>query len=483
MNEENPINAIMNADSIAFFGASNNPTTMGTIQCMNLLNGDYRGKVYPVHPKEEQVLGLKAYKNVKEIPDVPQLAVLVLPTGIVPEIMSQCAKKGIKRAIIISGGFKEKGEKGKALELKLKDITNQYGLRFIGPNCIGVINSTKNMNVTFFPYHLGEGPLGLVSQSGTYVTQSLPYLERMGMRYSKAMSLGNEADIDLVDGINYLGDDPQTKAIAVYIEVIRRGRDFIETAKRVSLKKPIVAYYVGGTEAGARAGMSHTGAIGGSDEIHTAVFKQCGIIRAPTVEALYDWAWALATQPLPKGRRVGIVSHSGGPVTSMADACSRAGLDVPRLSSATQEKLAPYVPATGSTANPVDLTFSMSPDVMANVIPNILYESGEVDAVLVHGIMLSGFMRGMKGKTNTANLVIDRETVKKLAQSFHEKLVELSQNKGCPVLTSSFGDREDEAVDFIVRNNIPCYPAPERAVHALKAMVVYSEWIRGTNAK
>lgn len=477
MSKDNPIKAIMNAESIAFLGASNNPTTMGTIQCMNLLSGDYKGRVYPVHPTEKQVLGLKAYKNVQEIPEVPQLAVLVLPTRIVPDILLECAQKGIRRAIIISGGFKERGEEGGALELKLKNIANQYGLRFIGPNCIGVINSSKNLNVTFFPYHLGEGSMGLVSQSGTYVTQSLPYLERMGMRYSKAMSLGNEADIDLVDGIDYLGDDPQTKAIALYIEGIRRGRDFIETAKRVSLKKPIVAYYVGGTEAGARSGMSHTGAMGGSDEIHDAVFKQCGIIRAPTVEALYDWAWAFATQPIPKGRRVGIVSHSGGPVTSMADACSRAGLDVPILSSAVQKQLTQYVPATGSTANPVDLTFSMSPDVMASIIPNILYDSGEVDAVLVHGIMLSGFMRGMKSKTGSVNLPIDRETVKKLAQSFHEKLVELSQKKGCPVLTSSFGARDDEAVDYIVRNNIPCYPAPERAVYALSAMVRYSEWL------
>lgn len=477
MNGENPIKAIMNADSIVFFGASNSPTTMGTIQCMNLLSGDYKGKVYPVHPKETQVLGLRAYKSVHEIPEVPQLAVLVLPTKIVPDILLECAQKGIKRAIIISGGFKERGEEGRELELKLKDIANQHRLRFIGPNCIGVINSAKNLNVTFFPYHLGEGPMGLVSQSGTYVTQSLPYLERMGMRYSKAMSLGNEADIDLVDGIDYLGDDPQTKAIALYIEGIRRGRDFIETVRRVSLKKPIVAYYVGGTEAGARSGMSHTGAMGGSDEIHSAVFKQCGIIRAPTVEALYDWTWAFATQPLPRGRRVGIVSHSGGPVTSMADACSRAGLDVPILSSSAQEKLSPYVPPTGSTANPVDLTFSMSPDVMAGVIPNILYDSGEVDAVLVHGIMLSGFMRGMKAKSTGVSLPIDKETVKKLAQSFHEKLVELSQGKGCTVLTSSFGDRSDEAVDYIVRNNIPCYPAPERAVYALSVMVKYSEWV------
>lgn len=470
----------MNADSVIFYGASNNPSTMGTFQCMHLIHGKYAGKVWPIHPKEETVLGIRAYRSAQEVPEVPELAVMVLPTRLVPEKMLECARKGVRRAIITSGGFKERGEEGRGLEEQIKSIAREHGMRFIGPNCIGVINAKKNLNVTFFPYLLGPGPMGLVSQSGTYVTQSLFHLEHMGMRYSKAMSLGNEADIDIVEGLEYLGEDPDTKAIAIYIEGIRRGRRFMEVARAVSRKKPIVAYFVGGTEGGARSGMSHTGAMGGSDLIHDAVFKQCGMVRAPTIEAMYDWAWAFATQPIPKGRRIAIVSHSGGPVTSMADASSRANLILPVFSDPTQKKLREFVPATGSCANPVDLTYNMTPDAMTNTIPNIVYDSGEVDAVLIHGIMIGGFLRGVKREAPDSKLVDEDDNALKLfAEAFHKDLVALSHKKGCTVLTSSFGDRSDEAIDYVMRNNIPVYPSPERAVYALRAMIQYSEWLAG----
>jgi acyl-CoA synthetase (NDP forming) len=478
MKGENPLNEILDADSIAFYGASNSPATMGTTQCLHLIRGKYGGKVWPIHPTEESVLGVKAYRSIDEVPEIPGLAVMVLPTKIVPEKMLECGRKGVRRAIIISGGFKERGEDGRALEERIKNIAREFGMRFVGPNCIGVINAKKNFNVTFFPYQLGSGPMGLVSQSGTYVTQTLFHLGKMGVRYSKAMSLGNEADIDLVDGLDYLGDDPDTKAIAVYIEGIRRGRKFMEVARRVSLKKPIVAYYVGGTEAGAKSGMSHTGAMGGSDAIHDAVFKQCGIVRAPTIEALYDWAWAFATQPLPKGRRIAIVSHSGGPVTSMADSSARAGFEIPPFSESTRSKLRKFVPHTGSLDNPVDLTFNLMPDAMTNTIPNIVYDSGEVDAVLVHGIMISGFLSAFAQEAPDIKFFPKAEMVsmKSIAESFHKGLVSLSHQKGCTVLTSSFGGREDEAVDYVLSNDIPVYPSPERAVYALRAMIQYSEW-------
>ena len=191
---------------------------------------------------------MTAYQRVADLPEVPDLAVLVVPTPIVPEILDECGHKGIKRAVIVSGGFKERGEEGKQLEEELKSVAKSHGIRFVGPNCIGVINAHRNLNLTFYPYTIGPGPVGILSQSGTYVTQVLPYLAKRDIRYSRAISLGNEADIDLVDGIEYLGEDPETKAIALYIEGIRRGRDFVEIAKRASMKKPIVAYYVGGTE-------------------------------------------------------------------------------------------------------------------------------------------------------------------------------------------------------------------------------------------
>lgn len=472
---ENPFYAIMNAESIAFFGASNNPMKMGTIQLMQLIHGEYKGKVFPVHPSEKTVLGIEAHDSVMKLPIIPDLAVLVLPTRIVPDIIEECGKKGIKRAVIVSGGFKERGHEGIELENKLKYIAGKYGIRFVGPNCIGVINAKNNLNFTFFQYLLGEGSMGLLSQSGTYVTQVLNHLNNLGISFSKAISLGNEADIDLVDGIEYLGDDPETKAIALYIETIRRGKKFVEAAKRVSMKKPIVAYYVGGTEAGARSGMSHTGSMGGNDAVHDGMFRQCGIVRAPSIERLYDWAWAMSVTPLPAGRRIAIVSHSGGPVTSMADACSRLGIEVPFLSEPTRQKLAPFVPATGSTANPIDLTFSMNPGVMMYDIPKVLIESGEVDAVLIHGIMGSSFIRSMK-KSNPGLIDVDESQMEKMVAFLHSGLIKITKEMKFPALTSSFNDRTDGAVDFLMQHRIPVYPSPERAVEAMAALMQYAQW-------
>lgn len=473
---ENPFHRIMSARSIAFFGASNNPTTMGTTQMLHLIKGGYGGKVWPVHPKEETVLGIPAHRDVSKLPEVPDLAVLVLPTHIVAEILDRCGKKGINRAVIISGGFREVGKEGAELQEKLNDVARKHGIRFVGPNCIGVINAHNNMNFTFFPYTLGPGPLSLLSQSGTYVTQVLPYLKERGIRYSRAVSMGNEADLDLVDGLEYLGEDPETGAVALYIEGIRRGRKFVETARRVSLKKPVVAYYVGGTEAGARSGSSHTGAMGGNDTIHDGMFSQCGIIRAPTVEQMYEWGWALACTHPPRGNRVAIISHSGGPVTSMADSCARHGLEVPVLSDRTREKIAPLVPKTGSTANPVDLTFSMNPTVMVSEIPKIIYESGEVDAVLIHGIMGSSFLREMEALApEMTRHPRDPEKLRSILDHVHSGLVELARS-GCPVITSSFSGRDDFAVDYVMKNDVPLYPSPERAVAAMAAVMRYHQW-------
>lgn len=475
--KENPLQSVMNAHSIAFFGASNNPFTMGTTQITHLIRGGFQGNVWPVNPREKTVLGVTAYRRVADLPEVPDLAVLVLPTRIVPEILDECGRKGIRRAVIISGGFKERGEKGEELEEELKSVAKRHGIRFVGPNCIGVINARRNLNLTFYPYTNGPGPMGILSQSGTFVTQVLPYLAKRGIRYSRAISLGNEADIDLVDGIEYLSEDPETRAIALYIEGIRRGRDFVETVKGASMKKPVVAYYVGGTEAGARSGLSHTGAMGGNDIVHDCAFRQCGIVRAPTIELLYDWAWALATTPIPKGRRVAIVSHSGGPVTSMADACARNDMEVPLLSENTQGTIAPMVPETGSTANPVDMTFNTNPEALMDSIPKAIFQSGEVDAILIHGIGGSDLIKTMK--TEAPDLVpADISDVETQMVKMHHGLVELREQMSCPVVASSFDDHTDAAVSYVLKNDIPVYPSPERAVQAMAAVMRYGEWRR-----
>ena len=479
-----PFNQIMNAKSIAFYGASNNPAKMGTMQMIHLVKEDFTGRVFPIHPKEKTVLGVPAYRSVADLPDVPDLVVLVLPTGIVPGILEECGRKGIKGAVIISGGFRERGEDGRRLEAELIDIAKRYGIRFVGPNCVGVINAAEQFNITVYPYTLGPGPMGLLSQSGTYVTQVLQYVTRQGIRYSKAVSLGNEADLDLVDGIEYLGQDPDTKAIALYVEGIKRGREFLETARRVSMKKPIVAYYVGGTEAGARSVGSHTGKLGGNDRIHDALFRQSGVIRAPDLECLYDWAWALATTPEPKGRRVGIVSHSGGPVSSMADTCSRNNMDVPVLSESTQAKIIPMIPPTGSPANPVDLTYNRNPGAMTGGIPRAIFESGEADAILIHGIggiSHSGFFSA--GNASARKMpAIDQDTIDQYIIQINRGLIELKSEMACPIVVSTFSEHTDAVVRNAMDHDIPVFPTPERAAQALAVVMRYAEWRRAFSA-
>ncbi|MFC1823720.1 acetate--CoA ligase family protein [Thermodesulfobacteriota bacterium] len=464
MMKKNPLHTIVSPKSIAIFGASNNSATMGTTHLANVIHNGYKGKVWPIHPKEKSIFGLPAYSSVAELPEPADLALLILRASLVPEVLEECGKKGIKHAIILSGGFMEAGKEGKEPQERLDSVARDYDIRYVGPNCIGVINSSLSLNMTFYSTKLFPGSMGFLSQSGTYVTQTTRYLTRRGIHYSSAISLGNEASIDLVDGIEYLGEDPETKAIALYIETIRRGRAFVEAAKRVSMKKPIVAYYVGGTEEGARAGLSHTGAMGGNDILHEGVFRQCGIIRAPSIGFLFDWAWALANTPRPKGRRVAIISPSGGPVASMADVCSRNTIEVPLLSEKTRKTITPFVPATATIANPVDLTFSRDPYVSAFKIPAAIFRSGEVDALLIHGVGDS--------------IVTDRSGKESATSEIQQGLVSLKNQTACPILASTFDDHTDVSVDYVMKNDIPVYPTPERAARAMAAVMEYADWVR-----
>ena len=233
---ESPLYPIVNPKSIAFFGASNNISAMGTTQLNSLMDLGFEGAIYPVHPKEDTVQGLKAYRSVFDLPEVPDLAILVLPTRIVSKTLLECGKKGIKHAIIISGGFGEAGKKGKALEAELIEIADTYGIRFIGPNCLGVTNSHHKLNTTFLRYEGPAGFVGMASQSGSFVTQMFDYLRRRGLGFSTAFSVGNEANVDIVDCIKYLGACPHTKVIALYIEGIRNGRAFIKAVSYTHLR-------------------------------------------------------------------------------------------------------------------------------------------------------------------------------------------------------------------------------------------------------
>ncbi len=468
----------MHPRSIAWVGASNNPAKMGTVQLLNLLRGGFSGPVYPIHPTEKTVLGLKAYPNASALPEVPDLAVLVVPTRVASQVLDDLGRRGVRRAVITTAGFKEVGGEGQRREAELVEVARRWDMRFLGPNCIGVMAPGMGLNTTFFPLTGEAGTVGLASQSGTFVTQVLLYLERRGIRFSQAISVGNEATIDVVDCLEYLGGEEDTRAVLLYLEVLRRPQAFLEVARRVAQQKPVVALYVGGTEAGGRAGASHTGAMAGNDRLYDALFRQAGVVRAETVEDLYTLGFVLGSQPPLRGRRIGIVSHSGGPVTSMADACERYGLEVPVFSEKLQEILRPMLPATASAVNPVDLTFSMEPGKMATVIPRAIFESGEVDGILIHGLMGSSFreifaahLEGLAGISLEEMEKAQREALRKAMR----ELAGLPAEYGKPVICSSFMDRDqDDCTRYLQDHGIPVLSTPDKAVRMMAGLGRYA---------
>ncbi len=463
---------IVNPKSVVFFGASNRFSAMGTNQLNSLLDLGFEGNIYPVHPREERVLGLKAYKHVQELPEVPDLAVMVLPTPIVPGVLEACGQRGIKHAIVVSGGFKEVGRDGAVLEKRLLALADQYGIRFLGPNCLGVANPHHKFNVTFLPFEGRPGFIGFASQSGSFITQMFGYLSRCHIGFSTGISVGNEADVDIVDCMEYLAACPHTKVIGLYIETIRRGPKFIEAAKSIAPHKPIVAYYVGGSEAGQQAGLSHTAALAGPDELYDGVFRQSGILRAQTITELFDFCWVLGACPRPAGNRAIIQTHSGGPGAAAADACSRAGLVLAKLSRQTRDKLSPLVPPTGSMNNPVDLTFSKNPLDYFTVIPDILLEEGNADGLLAYFLAPGQSIRRTMEGMGIASDQIPQLT-EKLFDDQGKSLAGLIAKHQKPLVGFTFQSHDELFVRKLLHHGVPVLPSPERAARAMAALVYY----------
>jgi len=444
---------------------------MGTGQLAILLSQGYRGAVYPVHPSETEVLGLKAYRSIAEVPGTPDLAVMVLPTDIVPRLLDECGQAGMKAAIVVSGGFREVG--GHGLERDLVDVCRKHDITMIGPNCIGVSNFNIGLNTTYFPYEQEPGDITVISQSGTYSCHIYGFTRKIGIRLGHTVSVGNSAVTDLSDCLEYFADDPGTKAIALYIEGIKDGEKFLRVAREAVKKKPVVAVYVGGTGAGARAGMSHTGALAGDDALYDGIFRQTGIIRAYNVEELLDWAWAFATQPVPRGNRMCVLSNAGGPAASMADSCNRAGLEVPVFSDGLQRWLREQLPHTATVVNPVDMTYFLDVRAMFNTIPRRLLESDEVDGIVMYGVFGGRLFRYIEGKLGD---LVDYqvEKIAPIMMKLIENLRAIPAECGKPLLVSSLWYMDDDALVYLSDNGMPVFPSPERAVNAMAALYRYN---------
>ncbi|MDQ3851308.1 MAG: acetate--CoA ligase family protein [Thermoproteota archaeon] len=448
--------------SIAIIGASEKPGVGKTI-FYNIAK-HFKGKIYPVTPSNPTVGGLTAYKNVLDIPDSIDLAVVAAPSKFTPPVMEEVGKKGIKGAIIVSAGFKEVDEAGAKLEGEVGEIAKKYDIKVIGPNCLGIMSFSKDniMNSTFLKITPKYGNIALVSQSGAICAATVEDAEAQNIGFSKVISMGNKVDMDESDVLELLAEDEDTRVIVMYLEDIRNARRFMEIAKKITTerKKPIIVLKAGRTAEGAKAAASHTGALGGSDANYEAAFAQCGVIRVDTMGELFDLATAFSKQPLPDGNVV-IVSNAGGPAIISTDACSRYGLKMADISS-IRDEIAAVIPAYGSPRNPVDIVGDA----------DYLRFEKVLHLTLAHPNV--GSVVTMCTPSATLNYDDLARVLVKVSQQFPNKTI----------LASLMGLAEGmENRRIMSEGGIPYYLYSEPAIRTLKAMYDFKKWVDEASTK
>ncbi len=446
-----------NPKSIAVVGASEKPG-VGKAIFSNIMNG-YKGKIYPITPSNSSVFGISAYKSVLDIPEDVDLAVVATPNKIVPQVMEDIGKKNIKGAIIVSAGFKEVNDEGASLEKKVGEIGTKYGTRIIGPNCLGImsLSQTSMMNSTFLKITPKSGGIALVSQSGAICAATVEDAMAQGIGFSKVISMGNKVDMDENDVLELLADDDETKVIVMYLEDIRDGRKFMNTSKKITQEKmkPIIVLKSGRTPEGAKAAMSHTGALMGSDEIYDALFSQSGVIRVDSMQELFEISTAFSKQPLPPvDSGIVIVSNAGGPAIISTDACSKYGLKMADLSS-SKEIIAMAIPPHGSAKNPVDIVGDADFNRFEKVLNEVL-SNKNVGALVV---------------MCTPSATLDYND---LATT----VVKTSKNSGKTTLAALMGLAEgEENKKILSEGDVPHFMYAESAIRTLEVLYRYSKWI------
>lgn len=461
------LDPIFKPRSVAFIGASNNPTKWGQWMVERPLNTGYRGAMYPVNLKEKEIQGIPAYTSIKDIPDAVDLAVITVPAATVPQVLVECAEKGVRGVIIISAGFAELNPEGKALQHKVVQIARDAGIRFLGPNCMGIYSSASRFNLLRWTPH--AGPIGFVTQSGTFGMYLAQMANAKGYGLSNLVSIGNQADLTMADYVEYLAQDPATKAIVLYIEGMVEGRRFFEVAQEVVKRKPIIVYKAGRTAAGARATMSHTASLAGDDEVFKAMCEQVGIIRAYETVHPFDMAEALASQPLPAGNRVAILSGGGGHCVATAEACASLGLEVPEFDIETQMAIkAKLLPHSPIPRNPIDLAGGIPPVTVAGILETVA-QLDYIDAIIT--------MPPMAGFGQSARPAIIKEVVDAAAI-----IGAIPSKYGKPVI-ANFIRSVPGGVAFDVLKNagIPSYETPEESARALYALAKYAATRRNSD--
>jgi len=459
------LDMFFNPKAVAVVGASRNPQKVGYQLLRNLVEG-FKGKVYPINTKAKEILGLRTYSSIMEVPDDIDVAVVSVPADLVIKVADEAGRKGVKGLIVISGGFKEIGGEGIERERRLIDVVKKYGMRLIGPNCVGVYVPKTGMNTLFlsperqgYPKH---GFIAFISQSGAFGSAILDWAAMRGIGISKFVSYGNKADIEDADLIEYLRDDEDTRVITIYVEGVENGRKFFKALKETTRVKPIVVLKSGRTEAGARAASSHTGALAGADIVYSAVFKQSGTIRAYGMEELFDIGLALGMQPPASGKRIAVLTVGGGSGVMATDALSDLGLIVPKLSNKTVEKLRKVLLPIASPYNPVDVTGSANDEHLIDSA-EILMKSGEVDAILWLPYYITP---GITEQLNKKFI----EMVKRVNRELDVPIPIIGVATGGNY-TAKFSKEAEQM-------GIPMYLSPERAAKAVKALVDYGRWLK-----
>ncbi|MFA4828783.1 MAG: acetate--CoA ligase family protein [Thermodesulfovibrionales bacterium] len=448
------LDSLFNPDSIAVIGASRDPKKVGYAVLNNLIRFGYKGQIYPINPSGEEILGLKSFSNLSDIGGKIALAVIAVPAKFVPETIIKSADAGAGAVVILSAGFKEAGPEGVRLEQELGKISRERNIRILGPNCLGIINTSNNMNATFAAGMLPKGKLAFFSQSGALGIAILDWAIGNKIGFSKFISLGNKTDLNEIDFIEYFINDPETDIILGYIEDVVDGRRFLEIAKKATKTKPVILLKSGGTEAGARAASSHTGALAGSENAFNAAFKQTGVMRAQGIQDLFDTALAFSGQKLPQGDRLLIITNAGGPGIIAADTAEKLGLKLPQMTKNTIDSIVKLLPPNASLYNPVDIIGDATSERYAVVLDKAINDPN------VDGIIVILTPQAMVDVENTAEIVINT-----------------SKKTDRPIITSFMGEmRVRGSVEKLKANFIPNFSYPETAVNAFKKLSDYNSW-------
>ena len=467
--EEHPLHRLFYPGSVAIIGASRSPSKFGHVQLANLLRTGFKGRIYPVNPRADEILGLKCYPSVLDVPGHVDVAAITIPAPKVPAAVEECVEKGVRFVVIISSGFTEVGPEGARLQKAMLEAVEGTETRLVGPNTTGILNAENGFTTTFMPIYgpVRPGPVSFIVQTGLFAGVLLLQLitgEHFGL--AKVAGLGNKCDLDEVEVLEYLGQDPATRVIAMYIEGVKRGRELLRVAREVAQDKPILVLKSGRTEAGQRAALSHTGSLTGRDEVFDAACRQAGMLRVYSFEEMLDLAKAFAMQPVPRGRRVGAASYTGAGCVLISDECAMRGLELADLSEATRAKVAAKLPPWARPTHPIDiepLHETMGPDAYGFSL-KVLAEDSGVDAMMINIMALPEELH------NTPFYAAPEDYVR-----YFSEAREAAPHK--PIVACVGGDAGvlRDVVEALEEAGFPTYPSIWRAIRALAALARYGE--------